>query len=455
MYHPRHERFPLILRKVPPSDPYESDDSVGYDVSFNDVWEICELLDLTQTDINIYHYIKCISDTLTSRKYGHRFNRAQKQDIVRSLKRVSQRLPDLRNIKHDGYRVAVDAQLTRIQNSISHVQWQVWNDLVNTAETIPNLADKAYVLGILASTLPAKESSKRDQLFERAKGLISTIPAHFDKVEHYESLASLAAKSYQQISKRCIQDAMTSAIMSKDPAMYPAQRRLLDLAYRLDPSLAASLATLADDDPAKARAQLNLQRQLGLNKLKKRMIDQSGGGDTQLSAQEKKDFPKAAWKNLGALNVNRVGNIRVEYTRDWIQAAAHLPLDQSYPILSWVVENASRRLRSTDQAMTHLRPMFDAILEATELCARMATRSSIIAAIPRGVPSRSADGSSILASTLRRTGERTQILNGMVRERGIRLPHNLRRLFWPRRSAAPAATSIRETRLSGPYCHQQ
>lgn len=397
----------LILRKVPPGDPYESDDMVGYDASYNEIWEICELLELTQTDVNIYHYIRCVADTLTSRKYGHRFSRGQKQIIVNKLaKVVSQKLPELRNIKHDGYRVASEAQLARVQNSIMHVQSKAWDDLIVRAETIPNLADKAYVFGILASTLPPRESSKRDQLFERAKEIVSTIPAHFDKIEHYESLASLAAKSNQHISRRCIQDAMNSSIMSKDPAMYPAQRRLLDLAFRIDPSLAASLATLADDDPAKERAHLNLQRQLGLNKLKKRMIDQSAGGETQLSTQEKKDFPKAAWKNLGALNGNRIGDIHVEYTRDWIQAAAELPLDRSYPILSWVVENASRRLRSTDQARTQLRPMFEAILEATELCARMATRSSIVSKISKGVPSRSADGSSILV----RSGEREHAL---------------------------------------------
>ncbi|HEU5375791.1 MAG TPA: hypothetical protein VFV38_10160 [Ktedonobacteraceae bacterium] len=148
-----------------------------------------------------------------------------------------------------------------------------------------------------------------------------------------------------------------------------SQRKLIDLAYRIDPDFAALMGSRMDDDPA--RDELN--QRTNILEAKREFKDIHRNTSEKFSAE---NYAQTAKMVLGALNAKRINTVSIDHTRNFILAAAKHPLHQTFSIFSWAIENANRRFSSTDQAKIYLRPMFRATLLGVELAGKMAMRSS-------------------------------------------------------------------------------
>jgi len=362
----------FLLRKKPLSDPYEEVSGKSFpDLTYEEIVDICELLDLIGHDTTVYYFIKCIADSVVARR-GERFSRQQKSDIASRLSSViDSKLPNYRHIKHDGYKIAAQAQVARIQGA----RGQPWTDLIDSARAIPNIADRALVLPIVAVSLPPRQQAARKEALEEAEEMIREIPSSLDRAERYRELASMVVDSYAATSRRCLEIAMQSAIGSNAPELRPVQRTIVDAAYRLDPALAASLASLADDDPARAEIGSSLKQRIRILDLRKAVSDRSMPS-LDWASGSRQDCARAAWMLLGALNAGLVDTVHPDQVRSVLPIAASAPLGESYPIFAWAIENLTQRFARTPQAGTYLRPLFEATLLGLELAGRMATRSS-------------------------------------------------------------------------------
>lgn len=361
-----------ILTKHLPTDPHDTSTGRGYDVSYEDVVDICRVIKLMDLDSLIYHYVRCIADSVGARQVQARFNRQQLADIADRLEEVIEStLPRNRHIKHQGYKIAALAQIGRIRR----LKTEDWLKLINAALALPNLADRALVLCMTATAMPKREYTRSREIVKEALQIVGQIPATLDRIVRYEEIASMVAEVDSSLSKECLRMALQFAVETDRPELYPVQRRIIDLAYRLDERFAASLASMADDDPVKARTRDNLSRRLKTQELRRRLAD--GQVSSQhVTSVEREILPQSAWILLGSLHANRIATVPVNQTREAVQIAAYLPISQSYPILAWVVENANKRHAKTDQVTTHIRPLFEAMLLGTELAGRMAARSS-------------------------------------------------------------------------------
>lgn len=152
-----------------------------------------------------------------------------------------------------------------------------------------------------------------------------------------------------------------------------SQRRILDLAHKLDPSYAASLAELIDDDPARMTSRRDVKQHLQLLDVKKKLAEQSTANIDPIAS--KSDYPKASWMNLGGLNAGRIETFRVDFIRTYTEAAGNFKFDDAYPILSWVIENSVKRFSKNAQEKPHLISMFESTLLGAELTWRIAARS--------------------------------------------------------------------------------
>lgn len=358
----------FIFHKQSSSDPYDVLPGQEYDLTHEEIVDICDLLELMDNDGLIYHLVEKVSDSVVSRGRKNPLSRQQKADIADCLaKVVNAKLPNRqRHIKHEGYKVAALAQVARIQRA----KPEQWLDLVESARQIPNLADRVLVLCMVAIAMPDKD--RRKQVLEEAKNLIEEIPTALDRIHRYEEFASRVVNIDSPLSREYLKLAMQSAVESDRPELYPVQRQIIDLAYKLDQDLAASLASMADDDPARATTHTNLKRRYQVLDLKNKMANESLS-DT---ASSKSDYSRAAWMLLGTLNAKRVKPFGLDCGRELIQVASDLPFSQSYPILACVIENMIQRYSKTDHASKYLRPIYEAILSVTELAARMAARST-------------------------------------------------------------------------------
>jgi len=64
-----------------------------------------------------------------------------------------------------------------------------WTALIENARNLENLADRAYVMQIVALCLPNNMSAQRGRLLAEARAAIEQIPSELDRFEHYLCLA--------------------------------------------------------------------------------------------------------------------------------------------------------------------------------------------------------------------------------------------------------------------------
>jgi Pyruvate/2-oxoacid:ferredoxin oxidoreductase gamma subunit len=112
----------FILRKRPLSDPYEPH-AQGYNVDFEAVLDITEIIREIEKDGYVYLFIESIAETIGSSRLRDRFTRQQRANIVSRLEEIAAaKFPDLKNIRHEGYKIAAEAQIARIRQATSQ-EW--------------------------------------------------------------------------------------------------------------------------------------------------------------------------------------------------------------------------------------------------------------------------------------------------------------------------------------------
>lgn len=388
----------FIFSKHPTFDPYERWAGDGYLLSFEEAIDICDILRLIEEDGAIYLNIIFLAESLLSRRNKDRFTKQQKIEISERLKEIiNTKLPDRKNIKHEGYKIAAQAQVARIQQSPP----KDWDDLLQGARNIPNTADKAFVLTTLATAIPVRETVKRNQAIEEALLSIATIPSDLDRIDRYAMFAEDIAEIDSKASKRALKEAMEFSMKVDDPlSIHSRQRKIIDIAHRIDPNYAATLASLADNDPARTSTFESVKGRVKLLDTKKKMLDKSPA--EFVGNAPKSEYAEAAWMNLGSLNAGRAETLHSDFMRHYIEAGSEFPLHDSFPIFLWAVENAVRRYENTPQAAAFLLPIFEATLLGAELAKRIATRTSAQLRRVKKYASQSSESTSLVV----RAGER-------------------------------------------------
>jgi hypothetical protein len=358
----------FLLHKVRPGDPRQTYHRTGYPVSYEELVDICEIITRMEIDASIYSLIEAIVDTVEDPGRRTNYSQQQRAELLRRLDEIAQtKLPNPNYIQHPGYRVAAQAQLERLR--IQQRGKDPWDAHIQAARALPNLADRLLVLGIIAAVLPRREDQRRASLFEEVAAGIATIPIPDDRVSRYEQLAINAYDCHPALSKKYFRRAMEAVSEHAGPEKLSKQRRVIDHAFRFDKELGASLASMADTDPARAIARQELQIQ---------QIKESITSRTPQPWNEKVDgetYAHSAWQLLAALNGERINHVPVERTCHLLEIAARLSFENAYPIYAYVLQNAVKRHAETREAATIIRRMFEATLLGAELAGQVAMHS--------------------------------------------------------------------------------
>ena len=387
----------FLLQKLPSTEPFEALWGHEYSLKYEEVIELCSLLTHMEHDSVIYSFIDHIVSSILAGKKKAGYPRQQQQDMIERLSQIAQtKFFNTRYIQHLGYNIVARAQIARLQRP----KIDVWHALRDEAHQIPNLSDKAYALSIIAVCMSQDSQQFREVLTEAAE-IIETIPVHLEKMERYESLASMAMYIDTSLAKKYIEAAFKCFSSSDDPNQHAIQRGIIDIAYRLDPEYAAFLASSMDDDPAR----IEVKRQVRILEAKKRMKNTSPSHIAEKLSIDA--YADAAWMSLGALNSGRMSTVHLEHTREFLLIAAKYPLTKTYPILAWIIENAIKRFATSDLAKTHLRSVYYATLLGVELTGKMALHSSDQARRAKDYAGRIIENSSIIINS----GTREATLN--------------------------------------------
>ncbi len=367
----RHERdralsriCHFLLRGTPPDDPYDSAGEEGFDISYETVAKLCQLMERMDSDGLIYSIVESIVESVVHSRSREKFSRPQRAEIGRLLSRVIEaKLPAPGHIAHEGYKIIAQAQIRRIIQD----QPISWDMLSERARAIPNSADRAFVLAVIGVT--QRDTRVRSLLLKEARDIIERIPTLGDKIDRYEFLASLLVDVDVGMSKELLRLAFDYTKVGDPDELGSSRRSLVDLAYRIDPEFAEHLASELNDDPATQR----LKRRVRVLNLRRELATRGPRDAEGTSTAE--DYSQAAWLRLASLNAGRSEALRMERTLPYLEYA-HQPISVSYPLFAWLIENAVRRHGPTDAARRFVLPLYEAALLGAELAIRVASRSS-------------------------------------------------------------------------------
>ncbi|MBZ5683242.1 MAG: hypothetical protein LAO24_24395 [Acidobacteriia bacterium] len=366
------EVIDFICRKVPSNDPYETSEETWHRLTYNEITDIIDVLQLVRSDAFIYVCVKRIVDT--ARKQKPPLSQQQKAAIVQRLTDlIKTKLPSPIGIRHKGWLIVCEAELLRIQKDAPHA----WDRIITELKGIPNTSDRAYASAMVARAMWGSDPIGAGHLFKEGLSITDTIPSLFHRVDMYQEIADFAAAVDPEFAKAALSRAVEMTLGNQDSDLEQAQKAIVDSASVLSADLSSHLAALIDNDPARAHAKVKAKRQLELEEFRKKMLDESVNA-SELFTTDTKRIPESAWTNLGALNANRVEPVPLRHTRDYIRAASMLPLSESYPVFSWAIENAVRRLMlgTKEQARTTLRGLFRATLQSCDLSSWVASKMS-------------------------------------------------------------------------------
>jgi hypothetical protein len=361
----------LLTRRVP-LDPVDAGALANVETTYDLLLQVVDLTSRLKTDWMIYVTARDVSEVLHSPKNRFSVARPQREDIGARFGDIARRtLPIARHIAHPGYRIATLAHALRI----GHVRSAEWANLVREAEGLDNLADRVYVMQIIALALPTGMRDEKDRLLESVRILIEDIPWQLDQIERFVGLAEDLQGTDTILCREILNQAAQAIALTKEDTN-EQRRRLVDIAYRVDEDFAKQLIDAFDDDDAKkvARAQVRLLE------IRRRVAESESNKADQERMLREIQGTEIAKLGVGlqrALSASRVQSYHPSDIRDYLDVAAQHPLRRSFPLLMWYIENANTRYAGTDQAVTFLRPMFDACIIGAQLAGQISGRSLI------------------------------------------------------------------------------
>lgn len=354
-----------ILTKKPAHDPIDRSKVKHRSLTYVDIIDVLEILQLIKRDYKLYQELSELADLYM--EHDKEYTSQQKNDVENRIKKIiKKQLPNTKGIQHQGYVIICSAQVIRMfhRNDAEH-----WNHLIDKANIIPNKADRSLVLGTIYGVMPPNLLQHKILKFEEIENLIDELPTASERTTHYVSLAYHIRRNSDPNAQKLLRKSMATSFESNSGSMNESRHEVLNIAYQISPELAANLASLADEDPARAYLKEDLNRQLNILELKKDLYSPNNSLD---KIKDPKDtYPEAAWRQLASLNANLIPASSVEKTFNSIKIAASLPLEDAYPILSCLVENLVVRYKDTDQSKTILRPIFTHLLRSTEIIMAM------------------------------------------------------------------------------------
>lgn len=367
-----HDTAMIILRKLPPSDPYYNDALDRCKISHEDVLDILQLMERIETDSELYDVLESLIRMLCDKENKLQFTKQQKADYASRIRGLIEgKLPDPRNILHAGYKVAALAQAYQLED----IARETWETLFKEAEGIANIADRGFVFIAIAGCLPSKYLTDRKRFLGEALKLFNQIPSLMDRLTRLVMYSKAASNNAVGGVKEVLRNAvMLSLEIDNQEEGAIHQRQLIDIADKIEPGFADELVELIDDDPARAHAKVEMRKSAAVAKAKRQIANAKDAKEA--GKLQKEHLPDAAWKNVAALLAGRLETKSPEVMTEYVYAAGSFALADAFPVLAWYLENSARRFLLLSDIEEQLLPICEALLLSTEMAATVIAHSS-------------------------------------------------------------------------------
>jgi hypothetical protein len=341
-----------------PGDDKSEEKYLCSNISYEKIYDCIKLLEKLNTDAIIYSTIEKICDCLS--KNVSKFTIEQKSILKGKMENIiNSKLPDIKNIKHEGYKLISDAQLLRIGRN----NYESWLNIFELSENLPNLSDKVVVI---ATTLEAlsKSNSTRYEETKKSKidetfNLIELIPTFNERIKRFTEVIPTIKEIDRPRCEEKIKSVFESTIGRTESSMLKAQKEMVDFAYKINPKIAESMVAKYDSDPARLKLGSHLQNHYNLLKMKSEIFKENN--------YEKVNLPEMCSLLVESLNSNKLVSKPLSDLEGFVKKISDSAYSDSFPISLFVVQNMVAKYQNTPSSDTILRRIF----ESTVFCCEM------------------------------------------------------------------------------------
>ncbi|MCB8745942.1 hypothetical protein LHU53_03365 [Rhodoferax sp. U2-2l] len=329
------------------------------------------ILDIS-TDSAMVASIQYFVHSCLARSSVNEINASQRVGLAgRVLEKIARDLPDLKNIKHNGWKIIAKALCFKLKDESNS---NAWKQLIVEAEAVPNTSDSVYVLSSIAPCFPSRLSAEKLALMKEAERRLASIPSKVDRVRRSISMSSdsFTAETENAIAKRLLIKAMKDSLLLRDSeAATESQRDIIDQAYQIDKDFAEDLIKQIDDDPARSRALRLAKDRLKTNRVKGAMLEKRYD-DPGMNAR---DIGAVGWQMLGGLNANKQQAQRQEEIGQLMGRVLNTSIQQSLGFYWWYLRNIQIKYQhSANQSKAVLPPVFEVTRLAALLTIKLGKR---------------------------------------------------------------------------------
>lgn len=349
-----HNISTYIFTKYSVLEPYDNDFDKGFVIKYEELLDLCEIISNVKHDSSATLSIIDVLESLDHR--NTRLTKQQISDIKSRIKEIIENnFPMKDHILHEGYKIVCLSYLYKTGHD--KAKPSDWKELIERANSIPNLSDKIFTKIEIASNIPTKHLEMLENLIDEIESHINDVNMILDKVSKYEHLAKSLVLKKKSHTKQYLKNAMQLTINNENEYgnnYAEIRKNIIDLSYRVDSKFAESLVSLTDDDPVREKMREEMNEELSINELKMQMSNEKNKHQLKDAYQQ---YSYASWKLLASLNANRVKPLSIKTSMNYLDVASKMPLTRSYPIYSWIISNAKVK-NTTKKDLRFMRELF-------------------------------------------------------------------------------------------------
>lgn len=348
----------FLVYGVVPGDPLDTD-GLGRTLSFDNCCAVLELLERCSEDSTLYFALEELANSFAVGNPQNLPSRVQRNELALKVRELARKkLPAKGYLSHDGYLLVSLAQAERIS---AQAKPETIQSLLKRADGIPNLSDRVYVRSILGALLPSNE---RLRIGRACQLELESLPSLDEQVSRMQVIADQYNRAKEVRFAKGVLEAAYHAVsgLRAEEEAEDRRRRLLSLAFRVDPKLAEALSTATDSDPAKDQA----QRLVAVFQLRDALTSRKQASVTAVETATLDDIARASWMQLGSLLASRSNPLTARQIASALPITIGADLDECYPVLALACESIVRRMRNGGDVSAVATELAHSLLDSTE-----------------------------------------------------------------------------------------
>ncbi|MCL4857707.1 MAG: hypothetical protein KJZ55_10645, partial [Flavobacteriales bacterium] len=167
-------------------NPYEEYDTsiIKYSSNYSDIKNVITALKDINTDGLLYYIILNLFKAIDENRSS--LGKIAISTITDDIDNIiDTKLPDLNNIKHEGYKYLLKMRVAKIKKNIPNKLF--WNQLIIDSQSVTNLSDQVFLKSDFLANLPFDKMSNgmkiKKDLFQEVIDLLNSFKVHFEYIQ--------------------------------------------------------------------------------------------------------------------------------------------------------------------------------------------------------------------------------------------------------------------------------